>query len=317
MTPANDVPADVSPDNPGSDLARLLVSPSARVGMTKAGTAGTGVHDIRRGLQEAGLRVEIIETHSADEVTRVAAATPPEQIVAPLGGDGTIALAARGAIQSGAALLPLPAGRGNDFVRALELPLDTLAVAHGIRERTQRLVDVGMVGDRPFLGVASIGFDAQANAIANTSRVIKGPLIYTYGGIVAITATKKMHLRLRCDGGEPIDVAAWNVAIGNSGRYGGGLKVCPDALLDDGLLDVVTYEGSSRAHAAAAALLARPGKHLSVPGTRVRRVRTIDVDAEQPAIVYADGDPIGALPITVRVRPKALRLVLPRGLAAR
>lgn len=286
---------------------RLLVSPTAG-----SGTAGTKLEDIRAALSSNGFDVDVIHTTSAEHVTQAAADADAADIVAPLGGDGTLSLAVRGVLKSGAALLPLPAGRGNDFVRAVGLPIDTLRVAGGLAMATRRRIDVGMVGDRPFLGVASIGFDAAANTVANSTHLVRGPMAYTYGGVVALATTKPLDLTLTIDGGAPERVRAWNVAIGNSGRYGGGLKVCPDASLDDGLLDLVIYEGRGRTHVAAAALLARPGKHVKVPGVRVRQARRIEIDTVEPRVVYADGDPIAALPTVVEVRPSAIELVVPQ-----
>lgn len=280
----------------------------------QSGAASTAqqIDRIAEALQDNGFHPEVVSTTSVEHVTEVAAAAAPDDVVAPLGGDGTLALAAAGLVRSGAAMLPLPAGRGNDFIRALGLPVDTARVVAGPHELTERRLDVGMIGDRPFLGVASVGFDAEANAVANRSRLLRGPLVYTYGGVAALVSARPIDFTVRVDGGAAEPLRAWNLAVGNSGRYGGGLRVCPDASMDDGRLDLVTYEGRSRPHVAAAALLARPGHHLRIPGVRSRHLTSIHLDAARPLPVYADGDPVAVLPVDIRVVPRALRVLVPR-----
>ena len=119
--------------------------------------------------------------------------------------DGLLGAVASGAMESGALVAPLPGGRGNDFARAVGITDGILTVAKGLPTATERRVDIGEVAGTRFLGVAAVGYDSVANRIANESR-LRGPLVYTVGGVKAVFRTRPRRFVLTVDG--EVDAAA-------------------------------------------------------------------------------------------------------------
>lgn len=294
-----------------SGRATVLVNPAAG-----GGTAGTSEREVLATLRSLGFDPEAVQTTSAEHAVAVAAAAAPDDVLLPLGGDGMISFVAAGCVRSGALLAPLPAGRGNDFVRGLGLPRDTLAVAVALGAAAERRIDVGTIGDRTFVGTAAIGFDALANARANRVRRLRSALVYTAAGVQTAFTTRPITFTVRTtgpDGDREESFAGWNVAVGNSGRHGGGLTATPGADLADGLLDVVVTRGRRFDQKATSALLERGGNHVRLPhvdGWRATLVEITAVDRDgRPLEVYADGDPIAVAPVQIGLLPGALRLL--------
>ncbi|WP_106817509.1 diacylglycerol/lipid kinase family protein [Janibacter massiliensis] len=280
----------------------LVVNPTAGGG--RAERLRTPVLDA---LRSTGWDVTEVVPGSAAEATALAAAAGPDDLFATLGGDGLLGAVASGAMESGALVAPLPGGRGNDFARAVGITDGILTVAKGLPTATERRVDIGEVAGTRFLGVAAVGYDSVANRIANESR-LRGPLVYTVGGVKAVFRTRPRRFVLTVDGRRE-EVEAWNVAVGNSGRYGGGIHICPDAVLDDGQLDLVVTGRTSRVAFAVTELQTFSGKHVHRPGVRSSRARTVRIEGPSDLDVYADGDPIGRLPVTVTVHREAVRIL--------
>lgn len=293
-----------------SGRATVLVNPAAG-----AGTAGTSAETVVVTLRDLGFEPTLVRTTSAQHAIEVAAQTAADDIVLPLGGDGMISFVAQGCVQSGALLTPLPAGRGNDFVRGLGLPRDTLAVTRSLASATEHRIDVGIAGERVFVGTATAGFDALTNERANQLRRIRGPVVYTAAGVRTALTVKPFRFAVRTDGpggAREESFEGWNVHIGNSGRHGGGLTATPGADLTDGLLDVLVSRGRRFDQLAASALLERGGQHVRLPYVdrwRATRIELIATDADgRPLVLFADGDPHTRTPVTVEVRAGALRL---------
>ena len=174
----------------------------------------------------------------------------------------------------------------------------------------QREIDVGDVEGRSFIGIASLGFDSDANRIANAAPSRLGKLVYVYGALRALAAWRPARFELLVDG-EPVTCTGYSVAACNSGYYGGGMLVAPGAALDDGLLDVVLIAEHSKRGFLTNLPRVFKGAHVGHPAVRVLRARELRVDADRPFTVYADGDPIGDTPLTIRVLPHAVRVLVP------
>jgi YegS/Rv2252/BmrU family lipid kinase len=217
----------------------------------------------------------------------------------------------------GSALGILPGGRGHDTARVLGIPSQleaACAVIAGGVERdldvgAERDLDVGEVGGRSFIGIASLGFDSDANRIADGAPARLGRLVYIYGALRALAAWQPARFELRLDG-EPISSIGYSVAACNSGCYGGGIHLAPDAALDDGLLDVVLIAGHSKRSFLATLPKAFKGTHVRHAAVRVLRGSELRVDADRPFTVYADGGAITATPATIRVVPPAPRALV-------
>jgi diacylglycerol kinase family enzyme len=186
-------------------------------------------------LKALGLRYTVQRTQSllhGCELAREAAARG--EVPVTLSGDGLIGAVA-GALRDvpDAVLGVLPGGRGNDFARMIGLPLDAVAACDVLAAGRPAPIDLGAAGGRTFLGVASLGFDSEANRIANTAPPALGRLVYVYGALRALAAWDGARFAVDVDG-ERIDFEGWSVVVANSGFYGGGMHVAPHARLDDG-----------------------------------------------------------------------------------
>jgi YegS/Rv2252/BmrU family lipid kinase len=204
----------------------------------------------------------------------------------------------------------LPGGRGNDFARMAGIPLDPEAACEIIAHGVARPIDLGAAGDRAFIGIASLGFDSDANRIANEAPAQLGRLVYVYGLVRALAAWKHASFVVEVDG-ERVSFSGWSVAAANAKGYGGGMQLAPDARLDDGALDVVMIADISKWGYVRAAPSVFKGTHVRNPAVRVLRGAEVRVEADRPFVVYADGDPIGETPITLRALPAALQVLIP------
>jgi YegS/Rv2252/BmrU family lipid kinase len=265
-----------------------------------------------RALRDLGVRFHTEVTRDLEhglELARRAASSG--ELTVTLSGDGLIGCAV-GALREcpGSVLGILPGGRGNDTARALGIPPQIDAACAVIAGGAERDLDIGDVEGRSFIGIASLGFDSDANRIANAAPSRLGRLVYVYGAMRALAAWKPATFALRLDG-EPLSTTGYSVAACNSGRYGGGMLLAPGASLDDGLLDIVMIGMQSKRTFLATLPKVFSGAHVHHPAVRVLRGRELHVDADRPFTVYADGDPIGDTPVTIRVVPHALRVLVP------
>lgn len=233
------------------------------------------------------------------------------EVTVTLSGDGLIGCVV-GVLREfpGAVLGILPGGRGNDTARVLGIPHDIEEACAVVVHGRERDLDIGDVEGRSFIGIASLGFDSDANRIANAAPARLGRLVYVYGALRALAGWKPARFDLRLDG-EPLSSIGYSVAACNSGCYGGGMHLAPAAALDDGLLDVVLIASHSRRSFLATLPQAFKGTHVAHRAVRVLRGCELHVDADRPFTIYADGDPIGTTPATIRVVPRALRVLAP------
>jgi YegS/Rv2252/BmrU family lipid kinase len=284
----------------------LLVSP-----VSAGGKALAALPEVEAELTRLGAAHHTVETRSPEHAREAAtAAAEAGETVVALGGDGLlrpIATALRG---SETAVALVPCGRGNDFARVLEVPTDPAAAARVAVDGRERPVDVALVGDVPYIGIASFGFDSVANRIANDSKLVKGNLVYAYAALRALASWKPARFTVEVDG-ERHELTGYSVAIGNSRAYGGGMILFPHAEYDDGRLDVLL----AARHSKLRFLLDLPkvfkGTHLDSPHAKLLRGREVKVDSDPPFDIYADGDPIARTPATVSVEPRSLRVIVP------
>jgi YegS/Rv2252/BmrU family lipid kinase len=263
-------------------------------------------------LRALGLPVRVERTESLDHARALAvdAVTRGDACVT-LGGDGLVGAVA-GALRErpGAVLGVLPGGRGNDFARVLGLPRDAVAACDVVAHGVARPVDLGDADGRTFVGIASVGFDSDANRIANAAPPQLGRLVYAYGALRALATWQPASFTVEVDG-RAVAFEGFSVAAANGAAYGGGMLLAPGARLDDGALDVVLTARTSRLRCLRLLPKVFRGAHVRDPSVTVVRGAEVRVRADRPFTVYADGDPIGALPITLRAVPGALRVLLP------
>jgi len=296
----------------------LIVNPHAG-----AGRAMKLLPGVEAELRAQGRRFRVERTTSmehAQELAREAAAAG--EIVAAMGGDG-ITGAIAGELRDGTGLLAvLPGGRGNDFARKLGIPFEPAEAAKLLQTGAERSVDLAEAersGDersargrgKCFLGILSAGIDSDVNRIALETRLKLGTFVYTYGTLRALMSWQEAGWELTVDG-ETRAFAGYSVAVCNSGVFGGGMFLAPDAKLDDGLLDVVLIARQSKRAYLQGLPRVFKGTHLEHPAVTLLQGREVTFGADRPFTAYADGDPIVELPATVRALPGALRVVAPR-----
>jgi diacylglycerol kinase (ATP) len=301
-------------------VAALLVNPTAG-----RGRAARLVDPVRSALRRAGLDVLTLAGRSAAEsvaLTRAAVADGVAAVVA-VGGDGLVHCAAQAVAGTGTALAVIPAGTGNDFAEVLDLPRSPAAAAAAIAAGRCRTLDLGLaVGDhatptadlgptgkRWWAGVLGAGFDSAVNERANRMRWPSGPRRYDLAIFAELYRLRPRPATLVLDGTR-LDTEITLVAVGNGPQYGGGFRICPDARMDDALLDLCVVGPISRRELVRLKPRTRLGRHVDHPAVHMLRAR--EVRLESPGVVaYADGERVAPLPLTIRCIPAALRVIVP------
>ncbi len=287
----------------------LLVNPAAG-----GGTAAAALESVQERLTALGLVHRTGTTTSlADGRDQAREAVAAGEIPVVLSGDGLVgAVAAELASLPDAVMGVLPGGRGNDFARCVGIPLEPVAACDVLGTGEARAFDLGLVGEAPFIGIASLGFDSVANRIANEAPARLGELVYAYAALRALVTWKHATFTVHIDG-KAHTFTGWSVAVANSRAYGGGMFVAPHADLHDGKLDVIFSEACSKLSFLRRLPQVFKGKHLEDRRVHEHRGVEIRIAADRPFTVYADGDPIGELPVTVRTLPAAVRVLVPAG----
>lgn len=253
---------------------------------------------------------------------RAAVKRHPDALVV-VGGDGMVNLGTNLVAGTRVPLGIIPSGTGNDMARGLGIPHenteDAVRTLDAALAAGPRAIDAGRIrwtdavtgeaGERWFACAVSAGFDAIVNERANNMRHPKGPSRYILALLAELTRLRPIAYRLELDG-RVIETAANLVAVGNSVSLGGGMKITPDALLDDGLLDVLIVKPLSRINFLRIFPSVFKGTHVSHPKVRIERARRVRIEAEG-IVAYGDGERIAPLPIEVEVVPGALRVLAP------
>jgi YegS/Rv2252/BmrU family lipid kinase len=262
-------------------------------------------------LDALGASHRTVTTRSSDHAAEEAAkAATDGDTVAALSGDGLLRPIAGALKGTEAALALIPCGRGNDFARVLGVPKDPAPAARLAVQGVERLVDVASVDRTPYLGIASLGFDSDCNRIANEAKLVKGSSVYVYSALRALASWKPASFRVTVDG-ERHELTGYSVAVGNSRAFGGGMMLLPHAELDDGKLDVLMVSDSSKLTYLRGLVNVFNSAHLDSPHVMLARGSEVEVESDRPFVVYADGDPIGATPATMRVEARCLRVIVP------
>jgi YegS/Rv2252/BmrU family lipid kinase len=284
----------------------LIVNPSAGGGRT-----ARLLPAVEAALRGHGIAFRVERTHSIEHARELARSTiEAGELAAAMGGDGLLGAIAGELRGTDSVLAVLPGGRGNDFARKLGLGSDPVAACDVLAEGREQRVDVADIDGRAFLGIASSGLDSDAGDIANATRLKLGQLVYLYATLRAVRAWRPARWEVLIDG-EPHSFTGYSVAVCNSGVFGGGMFLAPDAKLDDGMLDVVTIGDISKRKYLGSLPKVFTGAHVREPGVEIVRCREVAFHADRPFNVQADGDPIADLPATVRVQPGALRVMVP------
>lgn len=294
--------------------SRLVVAVNPRASFGKNKHVGPL---IARSLGAAGYQVQTCQAQNyldLEAQVREALATPARALVV-VGGDGMVHLGVAMARDFEVPLGLIPAGTGNDVARHLGIPLGSpeQALAHlldALRHDPQK-IDMALSRSQdgqviPFACVLSAGFDAIVNERANRIRFPKGRHRYTLALLIELAKLRPLTYEVTIDG---VDYSGEYllVAVANAQSFGGGMKVTPDAVIDDGLLDVLLVKPLSRWEFLRIYPRVFRGTHVSDPRVVIRRGASIRVDANN-VIAYADGEAMSALPVEVSVSHRGLQV---------
>ncbi|MET9963279.1 diacylglycerol kinase [Streptomyces sp. NPDC006326] len=283
---------------------------------------GRGAHAAQpaaSALRAAGFSVRtVVGTDAGDALDRLRGAVREGTgAVIAVGGDGMVSLALQAVAGTLVPLGVVAVGTGNDFARALGLPVRDPAqagrlAAEALKESRIREIDLGRVGGADggtwYGTVLCSGFDSRVNDRGNRMRLPAGRFKYDVAMLAELAAFRPFPYRITLDDGPVIETEATLVAVGNGSSYGGGMRICADAVPDDGLFDVVVVGDCSRTTLLSVFPKVYRGAHLSHPKVSVHRAAKITLEA--PGITaYADGEPLGPLPVTAECVPAAVRLL--------
>ncbi|MFD0363911.1 diacylglycerol kinase [Nocardia sp. GCM10030253] len=306
----------------------VVTNPQSGVGKGQDVAAGALAR-----FAERGVEVTEVRAPSAGESVRlvresIAGSDRRPDAVVCIGGDGLVNVILEALAQTGVPLGLVPAGTGNDLARELGVPTDDpVAAADLVLEGHTRTIDLGRIespGSEPmwFATVAGTGFDARVTLRANDMRWPKGPLRYTFAALAEISGRFTVPYRIELAGVAPgaldnpatdtvVETAAVMVAVGNTRTYGGGMLICPDAIMDDGLLDLTVVGAVSRLDMLRLLPALSAGKRIDHPATKLYRAAQVTLTAPG-APATADGEPAGTLPVTISAVPGALTVLVPR-----
>jgi diacylglycerol kinase (ATP) len=295
----------------------VAINPSASFGATR--DVGPAVVQTLRALGHDVTSLTEPDFESLIASARVAIKSKPDALVV-VGGDGMVNLGTNLLVGTKVPLGIVPSGTGNDMARGLGIPVDNTEAAIArlaeALQREPRVIDAARVswtdadgtkGERWFACALSAGFDSIVNERANLMHHPKGPSRYIIALLAELARLTPRHYTVRLDDRE-LETDALLVSLGNNVSLGGGMKITPDAKLDDGLLDVLIVKPLSRIAFLRIFPRVFKGEHTTDPRVVIERARRIRIEADG-MVAYGDGERFAPLPIDVEVVPGALRIL--------
>ncbi len=255
---------------------------------------------------------EILFSEYAGNVAEIAAAHPDCEIYS-VGGDGTFLESVNGVKDTGCPVCFMPMGSGNDFIRSVSSVNSFDGVVKGLESPKKKVLDLGLIDGGCFANIASVGFDAEI--VKNAHKFKDIPLLRKFSYILSIFYTlfsyKGLKLKMTVDG-EVIEGDFLLVAVANGQYYGGGIKIAPTAVVDDGLFDVIYAPAMSRLEVLAILPKLLNGSHLK--HKKVKRVlaKNVVIESSEEFLRNTDGDLKPAKRTEISIKPSGLTVILPK-----
>lgn len=287
---------------------KLIYNPAAG-----RGRARRYVRDIEEYLRSRGARVDCEPSTGPDDLVRIAAESSRAGYdrVVIAGGDGSLNLAVREFDLARGTLALIPTGSGDDFAKVTGIPRNVRAACENVLLGRVREIDVALANGLRYLGVAGLGFDSEVAELANRNvRWLRGSAVYLYAIFRVLPKFTPRLVSIRSENGSR-DEHIMFAAIGNTRQYGGGIRITPDAVIDDGLLDVCIVHRTTRVELLKTLPKAYTGAHVKSPFVEMARGKEFHFDSEVAMAVYADGEPLTRTPVSFGIAPEKLRVVLP------
>jgi YegS/Rv2252/BmrU family lipid kinase len=284
----------------------LLVNPSS--------AHGRGLKllpQVERAMDARRLAFRVERTSGLEDgIERALAAADAGEVPVVMSGDGLVG-AVGGALAGGETPLGIvPAGRGNDLARVLGIPEDPEEAAEILAAGHTRRIDVGEANGKRFLCIVSVGFDSEANRLANETNFLRGNLVYAYAALRTLLGWKPVRFTVSL-GEERRRYSGYSVSVANSRAFGGGMFIAPDAELDDGEFDVVVVGEVGKLRFVGNLPKVFKGTHVEEDEVKVFRASRLELSASRDLPVYADGEHLTDLPVSLRVLPRALDVLVP------
>ncbi len=289
--------------------ARIIVNPASGHAISPAGLAR-----LLAPLEAAGWQLRIESSPGKGQATALAQAAVKDGcgVVVAAGGDGTVNEVIQALVGTPVALGVLPLGTANVWAQEVGIPADPAQAVRVLQEGRTRRIDVGRAGDRYFLLMAGIGYDAAVTG-STDPRVKRalGILAYVVRGVTVAFGFAGRRVTIAADGMER-QYRVLLIVVGNTRRYGGPVSITAEARIDDGLLDVCVFRGVGVLQAARYALQVVLGRHLRDPGVAYFRTASMSITGDTSLPVQVDGDTIGTTPMDFCVHARALNVIVPR-----
>ena len=267
---------------------------------------------IQRHLQNAGIEHKACFTSRPKEATEIAkqSAANYSHVIA-VGGDGTIHEVVNGLAGQQTVFGMIPTGTGNDLARMFDLPKDPVQAVDRVLHGRQRTIDLLDLNGTYVSNIVGLGLDAAVAKDTNNANWKKraGSLGYVISLVKMMFAFRPFTLQLELDDQTMVFEGCWLVAIGNTKYYGGGMQICPDAKIDDGLLDVCVVNNLTRLQLLRLFPTVFSGKHILLPQVTYMRGKSVRVKTDTPVPMHGDGEILGTTPGEINIRPAALRVI--------
>jgi YegS/Rv2252/BmrU family lipid kinase len=284
----------------------VLVNPHAASGRALKLLPG-----LERALDARHIPFRVQRTKSLEHgVESALQAVEAGEVPVVVSGDGLIGAVGGAMAGSETPLGIVPGGRGNDLARVLGIPDEPAGAVAVLAAGRTRRIDVGEANGRRFLGIVSVGFDSECNRLANEVRILRTNLVYIYSLLRTLLSWKPARFTISA-GEERLRLSGYSVSVANNSSFGGGMRIAPQAELDDGLFDVVAIEEIGKLHLLGNLPKVFKGTHVNDDNVHVFRASRLELSASRPFPVYADGDHLTDLPVSIRVLPRALSVLVP------
>jgi diacylglycerol kinase (ATP) len=266
--------------------------------------------------------------HAKLLANQIASKNQEQQLIVAVGGDGTMHEVVNGLIKYKHITLGfIPGGSGNDFSRGFQIPkdpVDALKVILRLSKKEGQMIDIGKINmenhqERFFINNMGAGFDALISYEVNQShmkgllnKLSLGRMVYVYFLLKKLFTYKSSTIDLSIDGDQHIFEKTWFVTVSNQPYYGGGMKIAPKAVPDDGLLDITVVHQLSRLKLLLVFISVFWGKHVYFKEVKTFTGKEISIQSNSSLYVHADGEHIGYTPLNIHLQTKVLQVITRR-----
>lgn len=271
---------------------------------------------IASALRQSGQEYSLYLTAKRGDGTRLAkeAARAGAELIVGVGGDGTLNEIVNGMNIADNILGIIPTGTGNGFRRSCSIPGNWQAALSGLSQWKPRCIDLGRVNDHYFLNVVGIGFDAAVEELASGKyHNLKGYLSYIPAFIEELATFKNFPANLRLEHAVYQEDKLLLLVINNGAYYGGSMCIAPQASVDDGKLDLTMVRSIGARETTILAARALLRKKLSHKAISKETVHSVRIESDETVPIHIDGELHGELPVTIKLKASALKIMAPRG----